>query len=73
MEDQWKSRLRKALNPEIKRLVKLIDAYTRRYVQFGDSDDLRQADQLRKRVTALKEEIRRSEEGRGLGRATADD
>lgn len=65
VENAWQSRLRKALNPEIKRLVHLIDAYVERFAKFGDRRDLLEAEWLRHRVMELKAEITKAE---ALGR-----
>jgi len=58
----WQSRLRKALTPEIQNLQRLIDAHTDRYFRLGDYADQQHADVLRKKLTALKQEILRAEE-----------
>ena len=62
MDYSWQSRLRKALTPEIQNLQRLIDAHTDRYFRLGDYADQQHADVLRKKLTALKQEILRAEE-----------
>jgi len=65
VQNAWQSRLRKALNPEIQRLVRLIDAYVDRFAKFGDRRDLIEAEWLRHKVAELKAEITKAE---ALGR-----
>ena len=62
MDDAWKSKLRRALSPEIKQLQRALDAHTDRYVRYGDPEDQVEADFLRRRITALKQEVLRAEE-----------
>ena len=65
--DNWQSKLRKALRPEIRNLQRLVDAYTQRYFRFGDPADKMQADVLRRRLTELKQELLRAEEIQAQG------
>lgn len=62
MDDAWKSKLRRALSPDIHNLQRVLDAHVDRYVRYGDPADQAEADVLRRRITALKQEVLRAEE-----------
>ena len=49
------------MNPEIQRLVHLIDAYVDRFAKYGDRRDLIEAEWLRHKVADLKAEIAKAE------------
>lgn len=57
VDTSWKSPLRAELNPEIKRLMKLVDAHTDRYVRMGTLEDLHRARQLRLEIRAMKQRV----------------
>lgn len=57
VDNSWKSPLREELNPEIKRLMKLVDAHTDRYVRMGCLIDLERARQLRLAIREMKQRV----------------
>jgi hypothetical protein len=57
VDNSWKSPLREELNPEIRRLMKLVDAHTDRYVRMGSLIDLERARQLRLEIHAMKQRV----------------
>ena len=61
VDSSWKSPLREELNPEIRRLMKLVDAHTDRYVRMGSLIDLERARQLRLAIQEMKQRVIRGE------------
>ena len=49
------------MNPEIQRLLHLLDAYVDRFAKFGDRRDLIEAEWLRHKIAELKSEIAKAE------------
>lgn len=62
VDTSWKSPLREELNPEIRRLMKLVDAHTDRYVRMGSLIDLERARQLRSAIQEMKQRVIRAED-----------